>query len=307
MQQAQGHSTNWTFVPKGALQSVESTSEKCLGYEPFGSLLPGRNYSSSSYRYGLNGQEKDDEIYGATGTSYTAEFWQYDPRLGRRWNLDPKPLRFASDYSVFRNNPIWLNDVKGDSSVFDTKGNKVHYDPNDKDLRVFMQDGDNFSQIGELGKSIDVDVIMANVTQENRAAAKDMDIFDWKNKVQQDGDWDLKNNQATIFGVAWHYDLSTQSERRGDRTDFTTAKLRFSSAADVGNFHAGYTGTHAGIPVALQWLGAGVVEKIKNVGEGDWKSFFGNKMDGIPFGDKMADWLYNTIGMGQALDEQKAK
>lgn len=32
------------------------------GYEPFGSLLPGRNYSSDSYRFGFNGKEKDDEV-----------------------------------------------------------------------------------------------------------------------------------------------------------------------------------------------------------------------------------------------------
>src|SRR5690606_18721571 len=40
------------------------------------------------YKYGFNGQEKDNEVYG-DGNSYTAEFWQYDPRLGRRWNVDP--------------------------------------------------------------------------------------------------------------------------------------------------------------------------------------------------------------------------
>ena len=49
-----------------------------------------------NYRFGFNGQEKDDEIFGSTGTSYTAEFWQYDARIGRRWNVDPvdKPWEF---------------------------------------------------------------------------------------------------------------------------------------------------------------------------------------------------------------------
>ena len=32
------------------------------GYEPFGSLLPGRNYSRQEYNYGFNGQLKDNEI-----------------------------------------------------------------------------------------------------------------------------------------------------------------------------------------------------------------------------------------------------
>ena len=43
----------------------------------------------NAYRYGFNGQEKSDEIKGE-GSSYTAEFWEYDPRIGRRWNIDPE-------------------------------------------------------------------------------------------------------------------------------------------------------------------------------------------------------------------------
>ena len=43
---------------------------------------------SGGYRYGFQNQEKDDEIKGE-GISYTAEYWEYDSRLGRRWNLDP--------------------------------------------------------------------------------------------------------------------------------------------------------------------------------------------------------------------------
>lgn len=84
------------------------------GYEPFGSLLPGRNYSSDAYRFGFNGQEKDNEVYGSEGTSYTAEFWQYDPRVARRWNLDPVVAPWESGYAAFRNNPIFLNDPSGD-------------------------------------------------------------------------------------------------------------------------------------------------------------------------------------------------
>jgi hypothetical protein len=59
--------------------------------------------------------EKDDEISG-NGNSYTAEFWQYDPRLGRRWNVDPVILPSESPYAAFRNNPILLNDPEGDCS-----------------------------------------------------------------------------------------------------------------------------------------------------------------------------------------------
>jgi hypothetical protein len=71
-----------------------------------------------NYRYGFNGQEKDDEVAG-NGNSYTAEFWQYDSRLGRRWNVDPKPVAWESVYAVNRNNPIWYSDPKGDFAIVD--------------------------------------------------------------------------------------------------------------------------------------------------------------------------------------------
>ncbi len=65
--------------------------------------------------FGFNGMEKDDEIFNSTGTSYTAEFWRYDSRLGRRWNLDPKPNPSISQYATFSLNPIMFTDLLGDT------------------------------------------------------------------------------------------------------------------------------------------------------------------------------------------------
>jgi RHS repeat-associated protein len=78
--------------------------------------LPGRTYSSSTgnYRYGFNGQEKDNEIKGE-GNTYTAQFWEYDARSVRRWNLDPKPTVGISPYSAFSGNPIRYSDPLGDT------------------------------------------------------------------------------------------------------------------------------------------------------------------------------------------------
>src|SRR5690625_1299652 len=58
------------------------------------------------YRFGFNGQEKVNEIAGM-GNHNTAEFWEYDTRLGRRWNLDPVDQISVSNYAVNGNNPIW--------------------------------------------------------------------------------------------------------------------------------------------------------------------------------------------------------
>ncbi len=50
-------------------------------YYPFGMVMPNRNGSSDSYRYGFNGMEKDDEIKG-NGNSYDFGARIYDPRVG---------------------------------------------------------------------------------------------------------------------------------------------------------------------------------------------------------------------------------
>lgn len=84
-------------------------------YCAFGSEMPNRSFSSGEYRYGFNGQEKDDEVSGS-GNSYTAEFWQYDSRLGRRWNIDPEFKRVPSwtPYHINFMSPIWFSDPDGD-------------------------------------------------------------------------------------------------------------------------------------------------------------------------------------------------
>ncbi len=85
------------------------------GDEAFGSLLPGRNYSSSDYNYGFNGKPKDDEVHGATGTSYDFGARLYDPRVGRWLSLDPMAGSFASmsPYIAFNDNPIFFIDSDG--------------------------------------------------------------------------------------------------------------------------------------------------------------------------------------------------
>lgn len=68
----------------------------------------------SPYRYGFNGMERDDEIKGS-GNSYTTEFRQYDPRLGRWLSLDPLMSKYPhfSPYIAFNNNPIYFVDPDG--------------------------------------------------------------------------------------------------------------------------------------------------------------------------------------------------
>ncbi|MBI3235738.1 MAG: hypothetical protein HYZ42_17165 [Bacteroidetes bacterium] len=72
--------------------------------------------NSVDYRFGYNGMEKDPEMKG-DGNSYTTEFRQYDPRLGRWASLDPLKGKFPdqSPYSAFNGNPVLYNDPTGES------------------------------------------------------------------------------------------------------------------------------------------------------------------------------------------------
>jgi len=90
------------------------------GYEPFGSLLPGRNYSSDSYRFGFGGRMKDDEVYGSTGTSYDFGARMHDPRVGRWLSLDPLAIKYPdySPYSFSLNTPIQAKDPDGRVVIF---------------------------------------------------------------------------------------------------------------------------------------------------------------------------------------------
>jgi hypothetical protein len=77
-------------------------------------LMPDRKFSSTSeYRYGFNGQESSGEV--ASNTT-TALYWEYDGRIGRRWNIDPKQKVEESPYLTFNGNPILLKDVLGDKA-----------------------------------------------------------------------------------------------------------------------------------------------------------------------------------------------
>ncbi|WP_294680221.1 RHS repeat-associated core domain-containing protein [uncultured Fluviicola sp.] len=85
-------------------------------YSPFGVKLHKRDLeltgSNSAYRYAFNGYEGDNEVKG-DGNSYTTEFRQYDPRLGRWLSMDPFSQFVGSQYTSFNNNPIFCIDPDG--------------------------------------------------------------------------------------------------------------------------------------------------------------------------------------------------
>jgi RHS repeat-associated protein len=84
-----------------------------LAAYPFGSVLS--SVSKGEYSYGFQNWEKDDEIKGS-GNHLSFGDYGYDPRLGRRWNIDPLASKYPdlSPYHFTGNNPIRFVDFDGE-------------------------------------------------------------------------------------------------------------------------------------------------------------------------------------------------
>jgi len=93
-----------------SLTIIERNKLKPITSYPFSSAFESRLYS-----YGFQGSEKDDEVKGQ-GNSYTTQFRQLDPRIGRWLSIDPKSkeMQWQSPYCSMDNNPIWHNAILGD-------------------------------------------------------------------------------------------------------------------------------------------------------------------------------------------------
>lgn len=109
-------------------------------YYPFGSLMPNRSFSSSDYRYGFNGQEKDDEIKGS-GNSLDFGERIYDPRLGRFLSVDKLTGSYPwwSPYAFAGNTPIQAIDLDGLEIYYAQSGQVIGTYGTSTEIRVLNE------------------------------------------------------------------------------------------------------------------------------------------------------------------------
>ena len=117
---------------------------------------------AAPHRFSFNGQERTDEIAG-TGNHNTALYWEYDTRLGRRWNVDPVVKEYESPYLTFSGNPIFNIDQLGNTAT--------NYEDESGKPLLQTKDGKNNTVV------VKKDKMMAFVTYTEIAKLKD-DIDD---------------------------------------------------------------------------------------------------------------------------------
>jgi len=89
-------------------------------------LVPNR-HSNHDYRYGFQGQEKDDEIKGGEGNSLNYTFRMHDPRAGRFFSTDPLEENYPwnSPYAFSSNRVIDGIELEGAETIADAGKNSV--------------------------------------------------------------------------------------------------------------------------------------------------------------------------------------
>jgi len=83
-------------------------------YYPFGMEIEALSANNSDYRYGFQGQEKDNEVKG-NGNSVNYKFRMHDPRLGRFFAVDPLSAKYPhyTPYSFSGNKVIHAIELEG--------------------------------------------------------------------------------------------------------------------------------------------------------------------------------------------------
>jgi hypothetical protein len=125
---------------------------------------------------------------------------------------------------------------------------------------------------------VNANYILGNLLAENlKTASSIVSPFTFKNLVKTGGDWDIKNNQHSIFSLP--------------NTVFNFAYEKMENQ-DVGNFHFGAVG-------AKQWWaspyllkrGAGIYQELSGTSKPEWQS------SGFPYGDDPRDQYFIRKGL----------
>lgn len=173
-------------------------------YSPFGVTLDVRTQSAGDYRYGFQGQEKDDEVKGE-GNSYDFGARIYDARVGRWLSRDPLEMKypFINAYNYGLNNPIIFKDIDGRDIIVAFQGG-------------FASSGGSKIKCAEAGTT--GHIVKEVLKQSWREGRKDVKSLVFSNSVSVDTDDAFKQFEAiykkgekvVIYGYSYGGDAAVE-------------------------------------------------------------------------------------------------
>jgi RHS repeat-associated protein len=205
-------------------------------------LVPNRHGSSSAYRYGFQGQEKDDELKGE-GNSYDFGARMFDPRIGRWFAVDLKSALQPnwSPYKAFFDNPNLFIDPDGNTewqvtTVVNHKTGKtemifeiINADKLDKKIvnvrDHYYKDWDY--QYSDIIHSSTINIykdgtqsVQNHKTEYTARYTRDYDN-DWFPEIPSYhffGDSDIKIKDGYVFTTSWGKDGLAKANKSGNRS-----------------------------------------------------------------------------------------
>jgi len=169
-------------------------------------LVPNRHASSAAYRYGFQGQEKDDELKGE-GNSLNYTFRMHDPRVGRFFAVDPLTSSYPwyTPYSFSGNKVIAFTELEGleESSAITNK---------DWTWRFYsVQVGDNLSIISEVTGVSVYNILKYNPSIENPDLIHPKQFLDLNGGLGlPDGSFVFDEKKSKFAQLSYH--LTTDDE-----------------------------------------------------------------------------------------------
>ncbi len=153
-------------------------------------LVPMRNFSSPSYRYGFQGQEKDDEVKG-NGNSINYKYRMHDPRVGRFLSIDPlaKKYPWNSSYAFSENRVINSRELEGLERFYSAHGTSLGQIGFSNQIRVL-----NSKQINKLKGGI-----FGNVSHITLFSDKHKELLLNSKVLSENDDQIIVNIAKTIF------------------------------------------------------------------------------------------------------------
>jgi RHS repeat-associated protein len=218
----------------------ESKVVSYADFLPFGAQMTGRTGTSTAYRYGFNGKEKDQASEFSGGqTHYDYGFRIYNPVWAKFLSVDPLTGSYAmlTPYQFASNTPI---------SGIDLDGLEYYY----------AADG---SYLGKSGTSLDIRIItskeVANLARTNLSSQKN------------DHTWLLKHSQqgftdADQAALDWSFENRGRTQAAGLHHNRPYEEVQVEFGAVIGSLE---TTDHNGKPITLFTLGTTVPGRHRSV------------------------------------------